>query len=275
MRQAASRKFRTAIMAAISLAFILPLLFLVATAIRTRQDYIMSPGGLPKSFTLDNIIAAWTQANLGQGLVVSLIVAVIACLVCASTALAGAFWFRIHQGRVARGLNVLLIAGYAIPMVAWLIPVFVMLASARLVNNIVVAGIIAGIATLPFAIYLIHTFFRQALTSELLEAAALDGARVLKIFWYIAVPMSRPALASVVALVFVWTFGDLLMAATLLQGNPQVYTLTLAATTLSTREDVNLQGQAAAALVSLIPVLLVFMVAQKSLASGFGAGSGK
>ncbi len=98
---------------------------------------------------------------------------------------------------------------------------------------------------------------------------------MLKIFWYIAVPMSRPALASVVALVFVWTFGDLLMAATLLQGNPQVYTLTLAATTLSTREEVNLQGQAAAALVSLIPVLLVFMVAQKSLASGFGAGSGK
>lgn len=275
MRQAASRNFRTAIMAAISLAFILPLLFLVATAIRTRQDYIMSPGGLPKSFTLDNIIAAWTQASLGQALVVSLIVAVIACLVCASTALAGAFWFRIHHGRVARGLNVLLIAGYAIPMVAWLIPVFVMLASARLVNNIIVAGIIAGIATLPFAIYLIHTFFRQALTSELLEAAALDGARVLKIFWYIAVPMSRPALASVVALVFVWTFGDLLMAATLLQGNPQVYTLTLAATTLSTREEVNLQGQAAAALVSLIPVLLVFMVAQKSLASGFGAGSGK
>lgn len=275
MRQAASRKFRTAIMAAISLAFILPLLFLVATAIRTRQDYIMGPGGLPKSFTLDNIIAAWTQANLGQALVVSLIVAVIACLVCASTALAGAFWFRIHQGRVARGLDVLLVAGYAIPMVAWLIPVFVMLASARLVNNIVVAGIIAGIASLPFAIYLIHTFFRQALTSELLEAAALDGARVLKIFWYIAVPMSRPALASVVALVFVWTFGDLLMAATLLQGNPQVYTLTLAATTLSTREEVNLQGQAAAALVSLIPVLLVFMMAQKSLASGFGAGSGK
>lgn len=275
MRKAATRRFRTLIMALISLAFILPLLFLAGTAIRTRQDYIMSPGGLPKSFTLDNIVLAWTLANLGHALLVSFVVAVIACLVCASTALAGAFWFRIHQGRAARSLHSVLIAGYAIPMVAWLIPVFVMLANARLVNNIVVAGIIAGIASLPFAIYLIHTFFRQALSSELLEAAALDGARVLKVFWYIAVPMSRPALASVVALVFVWTFGDLLMAATLLQGDPQVYTLTLAATTLSTREEVNLQGQAAAALVSLIPVLLVFMLAQRSLAAGFGAGSGK
>ncbi|UDF33133.1 UNVERIFIED_ORG: carbohydrate ABC transporter permease (plasmid) [Roseateles sp. XES5] len=268
-------KVKTAIMTLISLVFIVPLLFLVGTALRTRQDYVSAPGGLPKSFTIDNIVLAWTQANLGQALLMSLVVSVIACLVCISTALPGAFWFRLHKGRVASKLSVILIAGYAVPIVAWLIPVFVVLAGMRLINNVAIAGIIEGVASLPFAIYLIQTFFRQSLTEEVLEAARLDGAGVIRSFWHIGVPLSRPALASVIALVFVWTFGDLLVAATLLQGDPSAYTLTLAATTLSTRETVNLQGQAGAALVSLIPMLLVFVLAQKSLAAGFGGGSEK
>ncbi|WP_347345195.1 carbohydrate ABC transporter permease [Microbacterium sp.] len=269
------RRVKTTLAALIAIPFVVPFVFLVGTAVRTREDYISAPGGLPRSFTIDNIVEAWTEADLGRALLNTLVVCVVACLVCTLTALAGAYWFRLHSGRVAEGLRWILVAGYSIPMIAWLIPVFVILAGGGMTDNLVMAGIVNGVSSLPFALYLVHTFYGQVLTSELMEAATLDGAGVLRIFRSIAVPLALPAVASVVALVFVWTFGDLLVSATLLQGDPSVYTMTLAATSLSTREDVNLQGQAAAALVALLPTLVVFFAAQKALAKGFGGVSDK
>lgn len=271
----AQRRTRTSIAALLAIPFVVPFLFLIGTALRTRKDYLADPGGIPHAFTLDNLVDAWTKADLGRALGNTLIVCLVACLVCTTVSLAGAFWFRIHEGRVAAGVKWLLVSAYAIPMIAWLIPVFVMLADGGATDNLAVAGIVNGVSSLPFTVYLTHTFFRQVLTAELIEAARIDGAGLWRIFRSMAVPLALPVIASVVALVFVWTFGDLLVSATLLQGDPSVYTLPLAATTLSTREDVNLQGQAAAALVALLPTLVVFAVAQKALAKGFGGVSDK
>lgn len=269
------RRVRTSLAILITVPFVVPFLFLISTATRTRADYLSAPGGFPQSFTLDHIIEAWTEANLGRALLNTLIVCLVACLVCGTVAVAGAFWFRIHHGRGVAAMRLTLAAAYAVPMVAWLIPVFVIAAQSGLTGNLFIAGVVNGVATLPFAFYFIHTFYRQALSSELLEAAVLDGASVLQTFFRIAIPMALPAISAAVALTFVWTFGDLLVAATLLQADPNSYTVTLAATTLTTREDVNLQGQAGAALVSLLPTLVVFAVAQRALKQGFGAGSGK
>lgn len=269
------RRVRTTIAAVIAIPFVLPFVFLIGTAVRTREDYIAGPGSLPRSFTWQNIAEAWSQADLGRALLNTLVVTVVACAVCVVTSVAAAYWFRIASGRIAEGLRWLLVAGYAIPMIAWLIPVFVILANGGLTDNLVIAGVVSGVSSIPFALYLVHTFFGQVLTAELLEASMLDGAGVMRAFRSIAVPLSMPAVASVIALVFVWTFGDLLVAATLLQGDTSVYTVTLAATSLSTREDVNLQGQAAAALVALLPTLVVFAVAQRALAKGFGGVSDK
>ena len=152
---------------------------------------------------------------------------------------------------------------------------FVIVARGGLAGNLIVAGLLNGVSSVPFAIYFFHTYFLQVLSKDILDASALDGASAMICFQRIAIPLARPAVASVVALVFVWSFGDLLIAATILQSNPDNYTLPLAATTLATKESVNLQGQAAAALVALIPVLFVFALAQKSLATGFGAISEK
>ena len=183
------RRVKTTLAALIAIPFVVPFVFLVGTAVRTREDYISAPGGLPRSFTIDNIVEAWTEADLGRALLNTLVVCVVACLVCTLTALAGAYWFRLHSGRVAEGLRWILVAGYSIPMIAWLIPVFVILAGGGMTDNLVMAGIVNGVSSLPFALYLVHTFYGQVLTSELMEAATLDGAGVLRIFRSIAVPL--------------------------------------------------------------------------------------
>lgn len=266
---------RTTIAVLIAVPFIVPFIFLISTAGRERTDYVKSPGGLPKSFTLEHIITSWQQADLGQALINTLIMCVVSCLVCGTVSLMGGYFFRVAKQRWTGPMRLLLGAGYAIPMVAWLIPVFVIVAQAGLTGNLYVAGVIAGVSSLPFGFYFVHTFLQESLTDEVIEATTLDGAGVFRAFFYVGIPMAMPALAAVLALTFVWSFGDLLIASTLLQSNTDSYTVTLAATTLTTREDVNLQGQAAAALVSLLPTLVVFAVAQKALKQGFGGGSDK
>ncbi len=270
----AGRRVKTAIAVVITIPFIVPFLMLIATAFRTPQDYIDNPGGLPRAFTLSNLTSAWSGANLGMAVLSSLITCVAACVVCGLVSLAGGYWFRIHQSRAAGWLRWILVSCYAIPTVAWLIPVFVAVSQVGLDNSRVITGAVDGVSSLPFSFYLVHTYFRQVLTTDLLEAATLDGATVLATFRRIAVPIARPVLASVTALVFVWTFGDLLIAATLLQ-EPSVNTLVLATASLASKENLNLQEQAAAGMVALLPTLVVFLVAQKALVRGFGSASGR
>lgn len=269
------RVVRTTIAAVIAVPFVVPFLFLISTAVRERADYVSAPGGLPSTFTIAHLVEAWQEADLGRALVNTFLVCLVACAVCGSVALAGGYYFRVTVRRWIGAARMLLAAGYALPMIAWLIPVFVIVAQAGWTGDLFIAGVVNGVATLPFAFYFVHTFLRQALTDEVLEAATLDGAGVLRAFAFVGIPMALPALAASLALTFVWTFGDLLVAATLLQSEPSAYTVTLAATTLTTREDVNIQGQAAAALVSLLPTIVVFAVAQRALREGFGAGSDK
>lgn len=270
----AGRRLKTAVALVITIPFIVPFLLLIGTAFRTPQDYIDNPGGLPRAFTFSNLTSAWSGANLGLAVLSTLITCVVACAVCGAVALAGGYWFRIHQSRSAGWLRWILVSCYAIPTVAWLIPLFVELSQAGMSNSRVITGAVDGVSSLPFAFYLVHTYLRQVLTTDLLEAATLDGASVLATFRRIAVPIARPVLASVTTLVFVWTFGDLLIAATLLQ-SPSVNTLTLATAFLATKENLNLQQQAAAGLVALLPTLVVFLFAQKALARGFGAASAR
>lgn len=270
----AGRRLKTAFALVITIPFIVPFLLLIGTAFRTPQDYAANPGGLPRAFTLSNLTSAWSGANLGLAVLSSLITCLVACVVCGAVALAGGYWFRIHQSRSAGWLRWILVSCYAIPTVAWLIPLFVELSQEGMSNSRVITGVVDGVSSLPFAFYLVHTYFRQVLTTDLLEAATLDGASVLATFRRIAVPIARPVLASVTALVFVWTFGDLLIAATLLQ-SPNVNTLVLATASLASKENYNLQQQAAAGLVALLPTLVVFLAAQKALARGFGAASGR
>lgn len=266
---------RTSVAVILTVPFIVPFLFLVSTAVRERSDYIAAPGGLPQSFTFDHMVEAWQEADLGRAVINTLIMCVVSCVVCASTSLAGGYFFRVNNHRWTGPARLILGAGYAIPMIAWLIPVFVIVAQAGWTGNLFIAGVVSGVSSLPFGFYFIHTFLKQSLSDEMIEAATLDGASSLRAFRSIGIPMAAPALAAVLALTFVWTFGDLLVASTLLVANPDSYTLTLAATTLTTREDINLQGQAAAAVVSLLPTLLVFALAQRALKQGFGGGSEK
>lgn len=263
---------RTATAAILTIPFLIPFFFLITVALKPEADYRASPIGLPSTLTLEHVTDAWNRAGLGSALWNSLIASGVGVVVACLLSMSAAFWFIIYRNRKSEKLRWAMILGYAFPAVIWLIPLFVLLARRGWTNNLYILGIIYGVSNVPFGLYLIYAFYRQTLRSEIMEAAAIDGATVLQQFRSIAIPLAKPAVTALAALVFVWSFGDLLFAVTLIQ-DPSKWTIPIAAATLVSRQNITAQAQAAAAFVALLPSLVVVLVAQRALVRGFGGGS--
>lgn len=265
---------RMATLVLLAVPFLYPFFFLASTALRTERDYLSDPLGIPQALTSDNLKYAWDGANIDKALVASSISVGLSVVILVIASAAAAYWFLRHPGKVARITMLSLFAFWAVPFIVYAVPLYVLLAEYKLLNNLVVLAFIYAAMNVPFGVYLLHSYYQRGIPSDVLEAAAVDGASTLRTFLSVVLPLGRPAMSTLAALGFVWCWGDLLAAAFVMQ-DPEKYTLTLAASTLVTRNDASVQPSAAAALISLAPVLIVFLFAQRGISRGFSAGTGK
>jgi ABC-type glycerol-3-phosphate transport system permease component len=265
---------RTGIAAVISVPFLYPFFFLATTALKPESQYVHDKLGLPERLTSAHLHYAWVNAHLGRAMVNSFIACGVGVVVLIAISSTGAYWFLRHPGRFPRALMVTLLGAWLFPLVIWIVPFFVEMTRLGLQDNLVVLGIVYGVSNAPFGLYLMYTFYREGIPPDVAEAAEVDGASTFQQFRRIILPLSRPAIGTLCALGFVWTWGDLLLAVVLIQ-SPDKWTLTQAAATLIQRFNLSVQSQAAAALVSILPLLLVFLLAQRTIVRGFTAGIGK
>jgi alpha-glucoside transport system permease protein len=127
---------------------------------------------------------------------------------------------------------------------------------------------------LPFAIYLLRNSI-GALPRDLFESAYLDGASSFDVFFRIVLPLTVPALASLVIFQFLWVWNDLLVALIYLGGTPSVAPMTVTISNLVNSLGGNWQVLTAAAFISVILPLLVFFALQRYFVKGILAGSVK
>ncbi len=124
---------------------------------------------------------------------------------------------------------------------------------------------------LPLAVLLLHNFISQ-LPREVFEAARIDGASHLRVFWNLVLPLARPALAAFAVFQFLWTWNDFLIAAVLLTNNEP---MTVALVNLVGRRGSNFQLRFASAFVIMVIPLIVFFSLQRHFVRGLLAGSVK
>jgi alpha-glucoside transport system permease protein len=127
---------------------------------------------------------------------------------------------------------------------------------------------------LPFAIYLLANFFR-VLPTDLFESAEIDGAGPVTVFFRLVLPLSVPALASLVIFQFLWVWNDLLVALIYVGGTPEVAPLTVTLTNLVGSLGQHREYLTAAAFVSMVVPLIVFFSLQRYFVRGILAGSVK
>lgn len=266
--------WRIAILVLAMIPFLYPFWILISTALKPLREFQASPISWPDHPTLDNITTAWEDAELGRALINSTIAVTVGVIATALVSSAAAFWFLRHRGRVAKVLRIGIIGTLALPPPIFVIPLFVLLADLRATDNLIVLGLVYAAWNCGFGLYLMYSYFRGAIPPEILEAAEVDGASAVRQFRRLVLPLSRPALATLSALVFVWSWSDLLLAVVLIQDSSR-RTLVPATALLADRYLTDVPAQAAGVVIALVPMLVVFMIGQRYLKQGIMAGVGK
>ena len=263
---------RTAILVLLAIPVLYPFVFLASTAFKTPQDYANNQLGLPTAWTLDNLRNAWVDADLGRALLNSAFTVTLSILILVPVCSAAAFWFLRHDGRLTRLLMYGLFAFWSVPFIVYAVPLYVGVSRLHLLDNLVVLSVLYATVNMPFGVYLLHSYYQKGIPPECLESAAIDGASTMRTLMSIVIPLSKPAIGTLAALSFVWVWGDLIIAAFMMQTSEK-FTMTLASATLVTQQENNLLESAGAALMALIPVLAVFLLAQRAISRGTTTGA--
>jgi len=161
----------------------------------------------------------------------------------------------------------------AVPAAVVMIPLYRTVSQLGLINTHLGLILTYTALQLPFSIYLMASFF-NGLPNEIVEAAKVDGAGQLRIFASIAMPLAGPALSTMATLNFLWLFNELLFGLLIMQDD-QSRTLPVGLAALQGQNTTPVPLLASGLLISLLPVLAVFLFAQRSLSRGLMMGAVK
>ncbi|MER3389790.1 MAG: carbohydrate ABC transporter permease [Microcella sp.] len=247
-----------------------PVVWMISSSLRPTAEIFSDPLGLPTAPSLDNYARALITGNFALNLFNSAVVTIPAVsLIVLFSATAGYAFARLRF-RGNRVLFYLLLIGVMVPPQAILITVFQVVLRLGLINNFV-GLILVYLSWAPVAIFILTTFFR-GIPREILEAAEIDGAGIWRTFWLVALPLARPALATVAIFYFVWIWNDFIYPLILLQ-DPSLSTIPLGLQQFQGRYRVDWGTQTAALTMALAVPLVIYMFFQDKFVRGLTAGA--
>lgn len=253
-----------------AVAIVVPLYFVVISPFKANADSIRSPLALPTSISFDRFIQAQESVDLIKAMTISAGVTVGSIILTLVLAYPAAYAIARLRTGWNRWVEAFFALGFLIPTFALLVPVFLMIANAGLLNNPLALVVFYPATGLPVAV-LILTRYIAAIPIDLDECAAVDGASPYVILRRIIVPLSIPGMVTVAVLNFISYWNEYLFALILL--NTQSRTVQLAVPLLQTSRDRDFGLVAAGALVSIIPVFIVFVLMQERIEKAFLSGS--
>lgn len=273
---------------ALTLVWITPTLGLLINSFRAGGAFntsgwwtALSP---PFQFTLDSYRHVLGASDLAPSFFNSFMITIPGTIIPAAVAAFAAYAFAWMKFWGRDWIFLALVLLLAVPLQLTFIPLLTIAVHLGLTSgNTLPFGLNAGFIAiwlahtgygLPFSIYLLANFFR-VLPQDLFESAEIDGASPVTVFFRLVLPLSVPAIASLIIFQFLWVWNDLLVALIFIGGTPEVAPLTVTLTSIVGSLGQHIEYLTAAAFVSMIVPLIVFFTLQRYFVRGILAGSVK
>jgi len=261
------------VLSAFTIAALYPMLSILLLAFHRKSD-LVTGFSIPDHLSFDTFSRAWSEGGFDHGLVNSFIVAASVALVTAVLATPAGYAFGTMRFRGSSALFYLLLIGLIFPYEATVIPLYYVFNDAGITDTLW-ALILPQIGlSIPFGVFWMRAFFRST-PMALVEASRLDGASSLTTMWRVLLPQAKPALTTLVVLVFMWTWNEFLLALVMIQSDSlRTAPLGLAIFSGANRQQDPTLTAAAAVLVAL-PIVIVYVFLQRSFIRGMFAGAVK
>lgn len=252
-----------------ALVFIIPVYILINIAFRPITE--LGPAFVPTtSPTVDNLVAAWSGSDLGSAILTSTIVTTISCFGILVLSTMAAYPLARSTAKLSNGTFYLFLAGLLLPFQVAMLPLYTLMKDLGLLGSIWSLVILYCGVQMPFSIFLIATFLRT-LPLEYEEAARIDGASDARTFLFIVVPLLRPVLGTLIILNAVGIWNDFLVPLLYLIGGDYV-TIPMAIFSFVGQNSTSWPIIFAGLVISMIPILTLYLIFQRFVIEGFAGG---
>ena len=256
---------RATILTAGALVMLAPIVWAVLSSFKSPTELALRPPTLvPAAPTVGNYTEALTSFNFGQYFFNSVFVTIVATLLTLAVNSMAAYALAKYNFRGRDTLFLVTLATIMIPLQVIFLPVFQVVSSLGLVNSL--WGMIIPACATPTGVFLLRQYM-LGLPDDLIEAARIDGAGEFRIFLRIILPLCRPALAVVAIFSVIWRWNDFLWPLIIAQ-DESTYTLPVALARFAGQLVVPFNLVLAMSVLSIAPVILIFLVLQRHIIAG-------
>ena len=257
---------------------LVPFYIMIMTSLKNQQSLILNPLDFSLNINSDfktlfnSYVELFTDFNFHLFLINSFFVSCVTVFITLFFSIPGAYALARLRFPSKKLFSSSVILIYLIPSIVLVIPLYAIFSQIGLRNSLLALIIVYPATTIPVALYMLRGYF-SSLSSEIDDAALMDGLSRVQIIFKIAIPLSKPAIVSVGLYVFMIAWNEFLIAFMFLD-DPSIFTLSRGIMSLNSSE-VPQQHLMAGAVIATIPVMIIFLYLEKFLISGLSTGGVK
>lgn len=249
-----------------------PILWVLISSLKTQGEMLMFPWKLPAKLMFSNYAEAWKRGKFLTLMQNSLVVSGVSLLFMLACSTMAAFALSRYRTRFNGSVMVYLLVGQAISAAMIVFPIVLVLRQLSLSDSLLglILTYVAG--GIPFATFVMHSFM-AGIPQEIYEAAEIDSAGESRLFWNVAIPLAKPALATVLLYQFMWVWNEFPLAFTLISSTSKRTLIVGLYTVVNGQLQTNYVLAFAGATIVSVPIIMLYLIFQKYLIQGLVAGA--
>lgn len=250
-----------------------PLIWMISGSLKGTQEFYSNIWGLPQEWKWSNYIDAWTRAGLGTKYINSLLVTGVSLLIIIPIVGCAAYAIARTNFKFKRAIYMYLLLGLCIPTGVMAIPIFTAALKFKLVDSLAGVILFGSAQAMAFGTFLLRSFF-ISLPKSLEEAAMIDGCTRFQSFVKVILPLAKPGVMALVVLDGITIWNEYLLANIIIRSD-ELMTLPLGMKSFVDKYVTDYPQLFAGLVMVTIPMLIIYVIAQRSFIEGMTAGSVK